>query len=157
MYKQMATFMDKYFSKFQFGFGKDYSTQQCLIALIEKWKGVVDIGKSLGVLLTDLSKAFACLPHELLLPNLSAYVFILSALKLSCSYLFNKQQRTKINASYSSWEEILLGVPQGSILGPLLFNTFMCDLFITLEEIEFADGNTPFVSEATPEKVVSSL
>ena len=104
----MATFMDKYFSKFQCGFRKDYRTQQCLIALIEKWKSAVDSGKSFGTLLTDLSKAFYCLPHELLLAKLNAYGFSLSALRLKCSYLFNSQQRTKINASYSPWEEILL-------------------------------------------------
>ena len=156
----MVTFMDKYFSQFQCGFRKGYSTQQCLIALIKKWKNVVDSGKSFGALLIDLSKAFDCLRHELLLAKLNVYGFSLSALRLICSYLFNRQQRTKINASYSSWEEILFGAPQGSILGPLLFNIFMCDLFIILEEIDFvryADDDTPFVSEATPENVVSSL
>ena len=56
MYKQMATFMNKYFFKFQCGFRKWYSTQQCLIALIEKWKSAVDSGKSFGVLLIDLQK-----------------------------------------------------------------------------------------------------
>ena len=60
----------------------------------------------------------------------------------------------------SSWEEILFGVPQRSILGTLLLNIFVCDLFIILEEIDFAgyaNNNTHFVSEATPKNVVSSL
>ena len=147
--------MDKYFSKFQYGFRK--GTQQCLIALIEKWKIAVDSGKLFGALLTDLSKAFVCLPHDLLLAKLNGYGFSLSALRFICSYLFNRQEITKINASYSSWEEILFGVLQGPILGPLLF---MCDLFIILEEIDFAsytDDNKPFVSEVTPENVVSSV
>ena len=48
------------------------------------------------------------------------------------SYLANRKQRTKINSSYSSWEEILFGVPQGSVLGPLLFNIFLCDMFFEL-------------------------
>ena len=63
----MDTFMGKYFSKFQCGFRKGYSTQQCLIALIKKCKNAVDSGKSFGALLTDLSKAFDCLPNKLLL------------------------------------------------------------------------------------------
>ena len=103
MYKQMATFMDKYFSNFQCGFRKSYSTQQCLIALIEKRKSAVDSGKSFGALLTDLPKAFNCLPHKPHLAKLGAYVFRLSALRLFCSYLFSRQERTKINASYSCW------------------------------------------------------
>ena len=78
----MATFMEKYFSKFQCGFRKCYSTQQCLIALTKKWKSAVDGGKSFETLLTDLSRAFGCLTHELLLANLNAYGFSLSALRL---------------------------------------------------------------------------
>ena len=73
--------------------------KQCLIALIENWKSAVDRGKSFGALLTDLSKAFDCLPHELLIAKLGAYGFSLSALMIIYSYLFNRQQRTKINAS----------------------------------------------------------
>ena len=66
----MGTFMDNFFSKFQCGFRKGYSTQQCLLALTEKWKSTVDKGKSFGALLIDLSKAFDCLPHELLIAKL---------------------------------------------------------------------------------------
>ena len=110
--------------------------------------------------MTDLSKSFDCLHQELLLAKLNVYGLRLSALSLICNYQFNKEQITKINASYSSWEEILFGVPQGSILGPLFFNIFMCHLFIILEENDFAgyaDDNTPFVSEAIPQNVVSYL
>ena len=68
------------------------------------------------------------------------------------------QQKTKISASYSSWEEILFRVPQGSILEPLFFNIFMCDLVLEdTASTSYADDNTPFESEATPENVVSSL
>ena len=67
----------------------------------------------------DLSKAFDCLNHELLIAKLEAYGFSRSALKLVYDYLSNRKQRVKINGSFSSWQESIKGVPQGSVLGPL--------------------------------------
>ena len=91
-----------------------------------------------GALLTDLSKAFDSLSHYLLIAKLNAYGFSLPALKLVHSYLCNRKQRTKINNAYSLLEEILFGVPQGSILGPILFNIFFSDLFLVLKDTGFA-------------------
>ena len=135
MFKEISQFFDKIFSKYQCGFRKGFSTQQRLLAMLEKWKRSIDNGKSFGVLLTDLSKAFDCLDHELLIAKLNAYGFHLSALKLIHDYLSNGKQRTKINSTYSKWHEILFGVPQGSILGPLLFNIYLIDLFGTVEGV----------------------
>ena len=83
-----------------------------------------------GALLADLSKAFGCLNHDFLIAKLNAYGFSLPALRLIHGYLSNRKQRTRINNSYSTWMEIVFGVPQGSILGPLLFNIFLADLFL---------------------------
>ena len=134
-------------SRFQCGFRKGFSAQQCLLAMLEKWKSVVDNKRNFGALLTDLPKAFDCLPHDLLLAMLNAYGFSLPALRLVQSYLSNRKQRTKINSEFSSWEEILFGLPKGTILGTLLYNIFLCDLFFTMNDVEFAsyaDDNTPF-------------
>ena len=117
------------------------------MAMIEKWCKFLDIGSHAGTLLTDLSKAFDCIDHELLIAKLHAYGFDNDALKFIYSYLKGRKQRTKINSSYSSFAEILFGVPQGSILGPLLFNAYICDLFYDIDDLDFAsfaDDNTPY-------------
>ena len=128
--------------------------------MLEKWKRVVDNNKVFGALLTDLSKVFDCISHDLLIAKLNAYGLSLSALKLVHSYLQNRKQRTKIGSSYSLWEEIVSGVPQGSILGPLLFNIFLCDLFLSIENnyfTNYADDTTPYVIGNNPDEVVSEL
>ena len=129
MFCQINEYMDVFFIRYQCGFRKGYSTQQCLIAMLEKWSSAVDNRKTFGVLLTDLSKAFDCLSHELLPAKLQAHGFSIPGLRLVYSYLKNRKQKTEINSAYSCWEEILFGVPQGSILGPLL--CFLTYFYVT--------------------------
>ena len=102
----MSQLFENIFSKYQCGFWKGFSTQQCLLAMLEKLKRSVANNKMIGPLLTDLSKAFDCLNHELLIAKLNAYGFSLTALKLAQNYLSKGKQRTKINSSYSSLLEI---------------------------------------------------
>ena len=89
-FKQIEYF-EPILSKFQCGFRKGYSAQHCLLAMLEKWKSAVDNKRNFGALLTDLSKAFDCLPHDLLLAKLNAYGFSLPALRLVQSYLSNRK------------------------------------------------------------------
>ena len=102
MFSQMSAYFDKIFSKYQYIFRKGCSTQQCILALLEKWKTAVDKGKVFGALLTNLSKAFDCLNQELHIAKLNAYGFTLPALKLVHDYLSDRKHRTRVNNSYST-------------------------------------------------------
>ena len=160
IYEQISSYIDKYLSPFMFGFRKGYSTQQCLSVMISKWKRAVDSGKLAGALLTDLSKAFDCLNHELLIAKLEAYGFDKSSLEYIYSYLSNRKQRTKVNNSFSEWCGILSGVPQGSILGPLLFNIYLNDIFHFVNKCDianYADDTTPFTIDKTMDALLDSL
>ena len=86
--------------------------------------------------------------------------FSLSALKVISNYLTNRKQRTRINNSYSSWKDILLRVPQGSILDPILLSIFLSDLFLLIDDIDFtsyADDNTTYCGcDSTDDAILSS-
>ena len=145
MYNQMFSYIDKFLSPYLFGYRKGYSTEQCLTVMLEIWKKALDSKGTAGAILTDLSKAFDCINHKLLLAKMAAYGFDKSALKYIQNYLKDRKQRTKVNGSFSLWAELKYGVPQGSILGPLIFNIFINDMFYFIKETKlanYADDNT---------------
>ena len=102
--------------------------------MLEKWKGTVVDKKVFGALLTDISKAFDCLSHELMIAKLNAYGFSLPALKIVHDHLSNRQQRKKINHDFSSWEVVLFRVTKGSVPESVLFNNFLSDLFFVMKK-----------------------
>ena len=130
MLYQIESYMRDKLSLYLCGFRKGMSSQHCLLLLVEKWRRSLDKSGKCGVLLTDLSKAFDCLVHDLLIAKLNAYGYDYLSLKLIYSYLTGRLQRVRVNASFSSWREIQTGVPQGSVLGPEFYNINSNDLFL---------------------------
>ena len=128
--------------------------------MIQKWRSSVDGGGQAGALLTDLSKAFDCINHEVLIAKLYTYGFDKNSLCFINSYLKGWKRATKINSSYSTFTEILFGVTQGSILGPLLFNISICDLFLENSDIDIAnyvDDNAPYAYSSDLDSVTFKL
>ena len=114
-YDQMYTYFSNFSPQYQCGFRKGYRSQHCLLAMTEKMKVCAAV-------LTDLSKAFNCLLHDLLIAKLHAFGFDLKFLKVIHAYINDRIQVTNVGSFYSEILQTIYGVPQGSILGPLLFN-----------------------------------
>ena len=147
IYDQINDYFHPLFSKLQCGFRKGFNAQHCLLVLVEECREVLDQRGYAGILLTDLSKAFDCINHELLVAKLHAHGFSLESLTFIQSYLPNRIQRVKINFLFSEYTNVESGVPQGSLSGPLFFNIFICDLFfgdIDIDLANYADDRTPY-------------
>ena len=130
MYHQINDYMKDKLSKQLTGFRKNHSAQHCLSCTSEICKKVLDKGGYICAIFMDLSKVFDTLNHDLLIVKLGAHGFETDVLRYMKSCLTNRKQRVRVNKTFSEWERITTGVPQGSISGALLFNIFLNDLFL---------------------------
>ena len=128
--------------------------------MTEKWRKCLDENEVVGAVLMDLSTAFDSLPHDLLIAKLLAYGYSDATLMLLVSYLTGRKQCVKNNNMFSFFKQIISGVPQGSILGPILFNIFMNDIFVMLSAGDihnFADDNTITALSETIQDLINAL
>ena len=157
MKQQLIKHLDNTLSVFIAAYRRAYGTQHVLIRLVEDWRSKLDNDYLVGAILMDLSKAFDCIPRDLLIAKLHAYGLDEDALVLVYSYLKRRKQCVRINNTYSSFQEVISGVPQGSVLGPILFNFYINDLFLFIKEAtlhNYADDNTlAYFSKSMPDLV----
>ena len=161
MQGQMKDYIDKHLSPYLCGYRKGFNAQYALTSMIEKWKTWLDKNGGLaGAVFMDLSKAFDTINHELLIAKLQAYGFTNDSLKIILDYLSDRWQRTKVNTSFSSWAELICWVPPGSVLGPLLFNIYLNDLFLQFTNTHvcsFADDTTLSACSLSLEELLRDL
>ena len=127
---------------------KKHSCETTLLRLTEDWKLAVDCDQFIGILSTDMSKAFDSLHPSLMLNKLKAYGFSEEALNLMRSYFTNRRNRVKLSGVYSNWKEAVRGCPQGSSFGPLLWNIFQNDMTYTVKNSNlsmYADDHQLYV------------
>ena len=157
---QFLEFFENILSPFLSAYRKGYSCQHVLLQLTEFWRKALDQGEAVGTIAMDLSKAFDSMPHGLLISKLYSYGVSEQACKIIMAYLCDRKQRVKILGCTSSVTTINKGVPQGSVLGPLLFNIFLNDLFfmkIKSKIANYADDNHIYNSNPCPESLQNIL
>ena len=128
--------------------------------MIETWKTKLNMDHKVGVIYMDLSKAFDSLNHELLIAKLKFYGLDQNAAEFFKNYLSNRYQCCKTNNNLGDWRRIIAGVPQASILGPLLFNIILNDIFFFLKDANlgnYADNSTLYAYNKYLETVISNL
>ena len=148
------------FYKKQFGFRKSKNTTSAVLNLVEQALEAFEDREHMCTIFCDLSKAFDCVSHEILLEKLNRYKFCHNSVTLLRSYLTNRYQTIKINNKYSNKTKIIHGVPQGSVLGPLLFLIYVNDFPNSNEhssDILFADDTSISVQNKNIEQLSATV
>jgi hypothetical protein len=128
--------------------------------MIDDWRDVLDLGYHIIAVFLDLSKAFDTIDHQLLLKKLSYYNLDFSFIELMSNYLTNRFIQVKINGELSKKERIKVGIPQGSVLGPLLFIVYINDLAhlpLRSKLLLFADDTTVYLSGLNISEIINNL
>ena len=149
----MTEHFEGIFHDFMFAYWKFHGCAAALLTLTEHWREELDKRKVIAAVAIDLSKAFDCLPHDLILEKLKFYGMNDNSVSLLQSYLSSRYQRVKLGQTFSTWMGLSAGVPQGSLLGPLLFNIFMNDLVFAIKNcrlINYADDSKLYLSHQDP-------
>ena len=157
---QLTDFANTFYSAHLSGFRKKHGCSDIISLMTENWRRALDNKRIVGIMAIDLSKAFDCMPHGLLLAKLHNYDIDINACTLIKSYLYNRKQRVKIGNTTSNWTTAVKGVPQGSILGPTLFNIFINDLLLTHMNstiYNYADDNTLSITGEHIDDIKSTL
>ena len=162
MCKRLTEFLNdnKIIYKYQFGFRAKHSTTQAVTEIVDNLLKEIDSGKITAGIYLDLSKAFDTVDHSILLTKLKHYGVRGEALKWFVSYLTNRQQFTVANGVCSNKQNVLYGVPQGSVLGPLLFLIYVNDISSALPKHKlrlFADDSNIFVSDINPRSLKNQM
>ena len=160
LHENLTSHVDAFLLKFISVYRKSYSSNHVVIRLIESWQKSVDQNRFVGAVLMDLLNAFKSIPHDLLFAKVHAYGFSNNSLVFFYSYLKRRKLNVTINNTHSVFQILLSGLPQGSILGPILLNICINNLFLWMsnsELLNFADDHTISVTENTIQKLISTL
>ena len=146
--------------KTQSGFRTQHSCETALINMTDSWLNAMDKGKIIGVVLVDFKKAFDLVDHRILLNKLDIYGIKDETLMWFSTYLSNRRQQVSVNNTMSDFKQISYGVPQGSILGPLLFLLFINDLPLYTDNVStdlYADDTTLYDIQDSMEQIGENL